>query len=272
MITLEHLPAEHPGRALLTGRTIWFACKLDQRFSYGLYVPSSYTWQADLPIVVVVHSTNRDAQTERDTWADFAEEHQVIVFTPLFPAAIDHVDDLDSYKAIEYHGTRFDLILLSMLDEVAERWNADTRRFILAGHSGGAQFALRFLLLHPSRLTGVAVSAPGRITVIDDAWVWPRGVADLTTRFGIALAPRELSGVSVLLTAGDADLGTADLEAQNDPSQEGFGDSRVERLETLRENLEANRIDVTFTLVPESGHHGNPTLPVMQQFVAGLLP
>ena len=271
MITLEHLPAAHPGRALLTGRTIWFASAMDQRFSYGLYVPTSYTWQADLPVVVVVHSTDRDAQTERDNWAEFAEEHQVVIFTPLFPAAIDHVDDLDSYKGIEYHGTRFDRILLSMLDEVKARWNTDTSRFILTGHSGGAQFALRFLLLHPSRLSGVAVSAPGRITLIDDASLWPRGTADLAERFGIELDPTALGRVPVLLTAGDADLGTADLEAQQDASQEGFGDSRVARLETLRTNLSANDVNATFTLVAESGHHGNPTLPVVQGFVAGLL-
>jgi poly(3-hydroxybutyrate) depolymerase len=271
MITLEHLPEHHPGRALLTGRTIWFAARADARFSYGLYVPAAYRWDANLPVVIVVHNTNRDAQIERETWVEFAESHGAIIVTPLFPAAIGHDDDLDNYKTLEYNGIRFDLILLGMLDEISARWNADTRRVILTGHSGGAQFAQRFLLVHPDRLRGVAISAPGRITVIDSDAPWPRGTADIHSIFGRELDIAAIRAVPVLLAIGQNDVATGDLEAQNDPSQDGFGDSRMARLETLRDNLLANHVDAEIEVVPDLDHDDSPTLREMQQFVARVL-
>ena len=39
MITLAQLPVGHPGRALLTGHTPWFAYQGDPRFSHGLIPP-----------------------------------------------------------------------------------------------------------------------------------------------------------------------------------------------------------------------------------------
>jgi pimeloyl-ACP methyl ester carboxylesterase len=84
-----------------------------------------------------------------------------------------------------------------LLDEVRARWGVSARNFCLVGHSGGGQFALR-MLLHPRRLRGAA----------------------------IARTP-------VLLTIGSEDRGEADLAAQHDPSQDGFGSARRDRLDTL---------------------------------------
>ena len=42
MITLDQLPAGHPGHAFLTGSTTWFAVQADPRFSYGLRIPDGH--------------------------------------------------------------------------------------------------------------------------------------------------------------------------------------------------------------------------------------
>jgi pimeloyl-ACP methyl ester carboxylesterase len=141
----------------------------------------------------------------------------------------------------------------------------------MTGHSGGAQFAQRFLLVHPDRLQGVAISAPGRITVIDSNAPWPRGTADIHSIFGRKLDLAAIRAVPVLLAIGQNDVATGDLEAQNDPSQDGFGDSRMARLETLRDNLLANHVDAEIEVAPGLDHDDNPTLREMQQFVARVL-
>jgi len=271
MITLDQLPAGHPARAFLTGSTTWFAVPADPRFSYGLYVPDGFTPGAAHPLVVVVHGTSRRAQELRDTWAAFAEQHEAVIVTPLFPAGITSSDDLDSYKAVEDQGVRFDRVLFDLLDEVAARWGLEAGRFYLTGHSGGGQFASRMLLLHPDRLAGVVISAPGRVTLIDPGQKWPRGTADTRTRFGIDVDAAAVAKVPALLTAGADDTGTAELGAQDDASQARYGATRLARLATLAGNLRAHGADVRLELVPGAGHHRNPTLAVAQRFLGELM-
>ncbi|MGP3962166.1 hypothetical protein ACTWPT_39865 [Nonomuraea sp. 3N208] len=160
MIRLEDLPAAHPGRRLLTGRTPFFAAPTEPRCSYCAYVPRSWTPDARMPVLVAVHGTGRNVGALREALIPFADRHDLIVVTPLFPAGIDDPDDVHNYKAVDAHGIRFDLVLLEVLEQVRVRWNARVDTVMLCGHSGGGQFAHRFLYLHPERLAAVAVSAP----------------------------------------------------------------------------------------------------------------
>lgn len=41
---------------------------------------------AKWPLLVLIHGSRRDAQGVRDRWADWAEEHGVVILCPLFPA------------------------------------------------------------------------------------------------------------------------------------------------------------------------------------------
>jgi poly(3-hydroxybutyrate) depolymerase len=271
MITLDQLPAGHPGRAFLTGSTTWFAVQADPRFSYGLRIPDGFAPGAAHPLVVAVHGTTRQAQQLRDAWTPFAERHHAVIVTPLFPAGITGADDVDGYKAMEDHGIRYDQILFDLLGEVATRWSLDVARFYLAGHSGGGQYTNRMLLLHPGRLAGAVISAPGRITLIDPDQPWPRGTADTRARFGIDIDRAAIAAVPTLLTAGERDEGRAALHAQHDASQAGYGATRVARLETLAGNLRAHSADIRLELAADAGHQGNPTLSIAQRFLGGLI-
>src|SRR5690606_1815600 len=104
------------------------------------------------------------------------------------PAGIIDPHDLHNYKFIEYEGIRFDLALLSMVEEVSERYNVHSDRFYLHGFSGGGQFAHRFLYLHPERLAAVSIGAPGRITELDDSKKWWLGTGGMAERFGIEIS------------------------------------------------------------------------------------
>ena len=271
MITLAQLPPGHPGRALLVGRTPWFAYQADPRLSYGLYIPRGGEELDRAEILVTVHGTHRNAQLDRDAWAPFAEQHNVVVFTPLFPAAVTGPDDLDGYKAIEDGGIRYDLALFGMLDEMRLRWEARSDRFFLAGHSGGGQFTLRMMLLHPQRLRGAVISAPGRITLADPGSRWPRGTADVAERFGTSIDTAAISRTPVLLTIGSEDRGTADLAAQHDPSQDGFGATRLERLDTLARHLRALGAQPAIQITPSGTHSATAHIPAAQQFIGNLL-
>lgn len=263
-------------RAHFVGGTPFFASQHDQRLFYALYVPKDHTPESEpLPLVVIQHGTGRSAELYRDRWKPFAIEHRCVVLTPLFPAGLIEPGELHSFKFLEYRGIRFDEELLHIVDEVGERFNVQTDKFFLHGFSGGGQFAHRFFYAHPGRLTGVSIGAPGRITQLDDSLPWWLGTGGFAERFGIEIDLPALRRVPVQMVVGGADTDTWEINNPGGPNwMEGVertGRTRIERLETLRDNFVANGIEVRFDVVPGAAHQGSAVIPVVQDFAAGLL-
>jgi poly(3-hydroxybutyrate) depolymerase len=260
------------------GATPLYASRFDQRLSYCLYVPSHYHDDVADPyaLVVVVHATDRTAQGYRDAFAEFAEAHRAIVLAPLFPAGVDAPGDLEGYKLIRSGGLRYDLALLSILDEVAELYRVDARRVLLHGFSGGGHFAHRFLYLHPERLRAVSIGAPGLVTLLDDTRPWWVGVADVEGRFGRALDLAAIRAVPVQTVIGAEDVQTWEItippgsalwvEGANDA-----GVTRLDRIDALAASLRAAGADVRRDVVPGVAHRGWPLVPVVQEFFADVL-
>lgn len=252
-----------------SGATAFFASQRDQRFSYCLYVPRAHQNPAvTLPLVVIVHGTQRTAERYRDAYRDFAEQHGCGVLAPLFPAGIADPADLHGFKRIQFHDIRFDRVLLDIVAEAGERYRVHTERFCLHGFSGGGQFAHRFAYLHPHRLTAVSIGAPGRITRISQDVPWSLGTADLHERFGTGLDLSALREVAVQLVIGAEDTDTWEIA---NPGPEEGGNNRIERITALSENFHAHGIDVRFDVVPGVGHQGRAVQPAVQAFLADWL-
>jgi len=263
-------------RAHFVGGTPFFASQHDQRLFYALYVPKDHTPDADpLPLAVIQHGTGRSAELYRDRWKPFAIEHRCVILTPLFPAGLIEPGELHSYKFLEFHGIRFDLELLHIVDEVGARFNTVTSRFFLHGFSGGGQFAHRFLYAHPDRLSGVSIGAPGRITQLDDSLPWWLGTGGFFEKFGIRVDVDAMRRVPVQMVVGTEDTETWEINNPGGPNWlDGVaetGSTRVERLETLRDNYRSHGIEVRWDVVPGVGHQGAAVIPVVQDFAASLL-
>ncbi|MEV6620832.1 PHB depolymerase family esterase [Amycolatopsis sp. NPDC051106] len=263
-------------RAHFVGGTPFFASQHDQRLFYALYVPKDHTPDAEpLPLVVIQHGTGRSAELYRDRWKAFAIEHRCVILTPLFPAGLVEKGELHSFKFLEYHGIRFDEELLHIVDEAATTFNARGDRFYLHGFSGGGQFAHRFFYAHPDRLAGVSIGAPGRITQLDDSLPWWLGTGGFEERFGVRIDLDALRRVPVQLVVGAEDVETWEIMNPGGPNWmdgvEATGDTRVARLETLRDNFVSQGIAVRFDLVPGVAHRGTGVVPVVQDFFGGLL-
>jgi len=258
------------------GPTPMVACQLDQRFSYCLYVPRSYQpGIGGTPLAVVVHGTLRTAERYRDELSDFADEQDCVILAPLFPAGIIEPDDIDNYKWLEYHGIRFDKILLAMVDEVAQKYHLDARRFLLHGFSGGGHFAHRFFYLHATRLQGVSIGAPGFITLIDPHQPWHLGTQGLEERFGTASTVGQLQDVPVHMVVGADDTDTWEINDHTSPhwmeGADAAGLTRVERLSALRTNYESLGIAVRFDAVAGVAHEGYKILGPVRDFFASVL-
>jgi poly(3-hydroxybutyrate) depolymerase len=255
------------------GKTPIFASQYDQRLGYCLYVPDGLDDRA--PLLVMQHGTERNASLYRDHMVAFADEHKVVVLAPLFPAGIIDPEDLHNFKFIEYRGIRYDEALLAIVDEVSQRYPIESERFYLHGFSGGAQFAHRFLYLHPERLAGISIGAPGRITQLDDRLPWWLGTADFERHFGRSIDVDALRRVPVLMVVGGNDVDTWEIDNPGESNwmdgAEKTGRTRIERLRTLERDFVAQGIDVRFELVPGVAHRGSLVLPAVREFFAELL-
>ncbi|MGX6449588.1 hypothetical protein ACVU7I_16225 [Patulibacter sp. S7RM1-6] len=269
LTTVVDFPEGHPGRALLTGRVPRFAAQADQRCSYALHVPPSYEHDGEpYRLMVFVHGTLRRVDHYLDRFAALADAHRAIVMAPLFPAGIGDPNDVHDYKFLLHRGTRFDELLLAMIDEVGQRWNVATERMLLHGFSGGGQFAHRFLFLHPDRLDAVSVGAPGRVTLPSSADGWWRGLADVRERLGVDVDPAAVSRVPTQLVIGGDDDDPGDLRGV--PESDG-GATRMERLRALHADLRGWGCDVRFDVVPGVAHDGDGVLQAVHAFFADRL-
>lgn len=260
------------------GRTPLFASRMDQRFSWCYYIPTGYDAHAETvhPLAVLVHGSLRDADILRDEFIDFAEAHQCVLLAPLFPAGIDDAEDLHNYKHMIYHGIRYDLILLDMIDELATRYRVHGDRVLMHGFSGGAQFAHRFLYLHPGRLRAVSIGAPGTVTLPDDRRDWWVGVKGMEEIFRQPFDIEAMRRVAVQLVIGDADIETWDVTVgpQSAFWMEGINDSgetRVERLRTLEAGLKAIGLAPRFDTVPGVSHDGTGIQGPVKAFFSAVL-
>jgi pimeloyl-ACP methyl ester carboxylesterase len=260
------------------GATTTIALQVDKRFSYCLYVPRGYVAEGgrSLPVLALVHGSDRRPQQLRDEFAAFCEEHRCIALAPLFPAGIEAPDEFDGYKYLGGGDLRYDHILLAMLDEVQAVYGADTGRFLLFGFSGGAHFAHRFLLLHPDRLLAVSVAAPGAVTLLDGRRDWPAGIRGMDRLFGAQPDLSEVARVPVQLVVGGMDMDTSAIAVSRDHPAwiEGVNDqgiSRVQRLEALRGSLASAGIRAQHEVVTGGSHNLTDVLPPARRFLSRVL-
>lgn len=260
------------------GATPFFASQMDQRFSYCLYVPEDYDERGDkeYDLLVIVHGTGRTAAQYRDRFADFAEANGCIVMAPLFPVGIVVPGDLSNYKRIEFHGIRFDLILLSMVEEVTAKYRLRAGGFMMYGYSGGGQFCQRFFMLHPRRLRAVSIGAPGVVTLLNADYDWWVGVRDVKARFGVEIDIEAMRAVTVQTLVGGDDNETWEISIPRDSKlwMEGAelqGANRLDRIEALARSFEAQGIRVRRDVVPGVAHSPFQMLGPAEDFFTTLV-
>ncbi|MDQ1078088.1 alpha/beta hydrolase [Pseudoroseomonas cervicalis] len=259
------------------GPTVIFSCKADPRFQYCLYVPPQVGKGAKVDLLVAVHGTGRTSFLDfRDGFSEFGRWNDVAILCPIFPVGVRGDGARSGYKYMQEGEIRYDLLLLQMVEEVAEKYGQDWSRFAMFGFSGGGHFTHRFAILHPQKLWAASIGAPGSVTLLDPARDWWVGIRDIGARFGIDFNAAALAQVPVQMVVGDADLetweithkpgGTYWMEGANDA-----GRTRPERLATLAESFRQAGVSVQLDLVPGVSHDRIKVLDRVKDFLADVL-
>ncbi len=260
------------------GKTPFWACRADPRFSFCAYVPTSWDGQSNenFKVLVLVHGTGRTAEGYRDLFASWAEEHNVVILAPLFPGGITGPWELNSYKWMLTDGIRFDHILLSMLDELAEITPIDRSRVMMHGFSGGGHFTHRFFYLQPQRLLAASIGAPGVVSMLDFEQDWWVGVRNFEEIFGQAIDLDAMRQVPVQMVIGGEDTETWEITITPEsrtwmPGANSAGVNRLERMVSLRDSFVRNGISVRHDIIPGFAHNGREMYPAVTDFFSGVL-
>lgn len=269
-LTGSNVPIEFLDSARLTGDFPFVASRSDPRISYAVYVPMDHyiptpnDTHPKLPLLIDIHGTARDISgiMLADAHRGFAEETPCAVVQPLFPAGLEGINDMDTYKVLRSESFRYDLALLDIVDEIAHRWpGVETSKFFMMGYSGGGQFGQRFLYLHPERLAGISIGAPGVLTSLDYEKDWPQGIANVEDLFNRTVDMDLVRQVPIRLVVGDQDT-------QISPGDEWLSGvlldvghptrtiTRVDIIKGLQEELRAKGIEAPLEVVPGIGHAG----------------
>lgn len=250
---------------LAWGTPIQRPSRADPRFSYGLYLPDSgpEAGKPSLGLVVAVHDSRRKPMECVEGFMPFCEAHRLAILAPLFPRDVQGIGCEDGYKFLHEPGLRYDRLLHTLIEELCADAPCDGSRFFLHGYSGGAQFAHRYLLLHPQRVRAATVGAPGEVTLIDDDVDWWGGVRNVQALFGRTLDPAALRRVPLQLLVGECDTDTDEMIGQP-PSRfwptddERRRSNRIDRIRVLRRSLETIGMQPQLELMPGLKHGQGP--------------
>jgi len=166
---------------------------------------------AGAPVVLVMHGVNRNADDYRDNWIEIVRARGFAVYAPefsdrAFPGAVSY--NLGGAESERRQAFR---ALKPILEEVRRTRGADGPA-VLFGHSAGAQFVHRWLLLRNDVEFDLLVAAnAGWYTMPDFETPWPYGLKDAPAVDAAGLERALAAPLLVFLGDRDADPNASNL-------------------------------------------------------------
>ena len=119
----------------------------------------------DTPVLFAIHGVQRDADVYRDAWARMAVERGFIVAAPEFSTKAFPDNEsfssggiTDGGKPVPRDRWTFSVVE-PLFQAIRARTGTQVLRYVLYGHSGGAQFVQRFVLMMPDARYSRAIAA-----------------------------------------------------------------------------------------------------------------
>lgn len=194
---------------------------------YALHLPEKLG--PETAVLVSVHGISRNAWTHACKLGRPASARGAIVVAPLFDA-----ERFPDYQQLGRRRGECPVDALhAILDDVSTVTGVAIGTFALFGYSGGAQFAHRYVLFHPRRVSFLVVGSAGWYTLPDSRQRYPAGTRGATVG---ACGMPDVDGflrTPMLVVVGDADAerdGTLNRAPCVDRTQ---GATRIERAQSF---------------------------------------
>jgi hypothetical protein len=218
-------------------------------------------------VLIVMHGQSRTAQDYRDAWVSHARRYGALLIVPEFSEALYPGSDAYNLGNVgQEPESRWTFSLIEPLfDFVRADVGSQSAGYYLYGHSAGAQFVHRFLLVKPQNRAVRTVSAnAGWYTAPETGVDFPYGVrGGPVTDAGLRGALAD--SLTVLLGENDTDPNDADLRST--PEAERQGPHRLARGQFFfaAGRATAQALGVTFgwrlETVPGATHSNSEMVP-----------
>jgi len=187
-----------------------------------------------MPILFVMHGTNRNADGYRDTWRNHANNKQVIIIAPEFPNSGLFAGSSGYNQGRMFSGSTLRpreqwtfSIIEALFDFVVADLRSTQTKYDMWGHSAGGQFAHRYVLFMPEARLNKAVAAnSGWYTVPNLTVDFPHGLRN-SPATATTLETSFAKNLIIALGTLDNDPNAADLN--RDPITDIQGTNRFDR-------------------------------------------
>ena len=254
----------------------------DDSLNYGrpitvlTYRPTEYN--AESPILFVMHGNGRTADNYRKVWVSIAKKHNALLLVPHFsrdngfPESshynLGNMFDMDKDENILASNpeNKWSYSLIDpIFDFVVDKMGNKSTAYFIYGHSAGSQFVHRFLFFKPNAKVRKAVCAnAGWYTMPDLNVKFPYGLGG--TDYSLSVLGKFL-GKDVTILLGDKDVDTNHRSLLRTPQAMQQGAHRFARGNNFYEacRLKAQSLGVTFSWglqeVPGAAHSNAAMAP-----------
>jgi len=227
--------------------------------TYQIYLPEG--WSKSSKILVCVHGISRKYKQQIRLLKNYASRGDTILVAPYFSNKNHHAFQR---HAIGTDGLRSNQVLDNIMADVASRYDIDTNKFGLCGFSAGAQFAHRYALRNPEKITELTTCAAGWYTMPDFSKQFPYGLSSCEkdeSQFQITEQQLcEFLRIPITVAVGEYDKRSDSSMNSRKLINASQGYDRMERAISWARSLitaaEERQIDsqIKFVLIPRSGH------------------
>src|SRR5690606_9637813 len=137
-----------------------------------------------MPILFVMHGTNRNADTYRDNWVDLAKEYNVLIIVPefsreYFPTSRQYnYGNIMTKEGVHIPKSEWSYTLIDpIFDTVVQDVQSNESAYDIFGHSAGSQFTHRFaIFLNQTKANRIVSANAGTYTMPDFEVEFPFGL------------------------------------------------------------------------------------------------
>ena len=168
-----------------------------ERQSMRIYYFKPHRYHADRPVVFVMHGVKRNAGDYLNAWKELAQLHNLLVVVPefskkQFPGSRSYnLGNVFARGGALNPASEWSFTIIDQLfAKFADLFGSACSRFSIFGHSAGAQFVHRMILLSPQSPFDMAIAAnAGWYTLPDLNQAWPYGLHGTSLNEDAVLTP-----------------------------------------------------------------------------------
>jgi poly(3-hydroxybutyrate) depolymerase len=217
-----------------SGRFVFSFVSAGERREIPVWYHRPQQASTEAKIVFVLHGDGRDAQTHRKDWIPAAEQNRFMLLVPEFSqaefpgTASYNLGNLSDRRGARYPEAQWSYTAIEDIFDAVRKHNAlSAATYDLYGHSAGAQFVHRMVMLKPDSRFRIAVAAnAGWYMTTDYSVTYPYGLA------GANVGRKQLAQAftrKLVVLVGDADIDPNHRALSRTPAAMLQGQHRFER-------------------------------------------